>query len=593
MSENRKLAAILAADVVGFSRLTGADEDRTLARLRALRSDLIDPTISVHKGRVVKRTGDGAIVEFRSVVDAVRCAIEIQNAMVERNAGVPEDRRIEFRIGVHLGDVVEEADGDLMGDGVNIAARLEGVAEPGAICLSEQAYWQVKGRLDLAVTDLGATPLKNIAEPVRAYSLQVGLPAEAKPPRQADPKPEQKAPALALPDKPSIAVLPFQNMSGDSEQEFFCDGLVEDIITTLSKLSGLRVIARNSSFTYKGKAVDVREAARHLGVRHVLEGSVRKAGTRVRISAQLIVAQDGAHVWAERYDRPVDDIFAIQDEITLVLATEMQVKMLEGEQAKLRYTTTNNVEAWSLYVQGLSCVRQTPSKDNMARALTFYRKALALDTLSAPLDAAVGFMHWADARFGFWEDRATALEKSQLYTEKALELDPDNADAHTNKSLAFMLQEQFDASAASARRAVQLAPGSADVATMACFALASAGYPYEAAPLIENAMRLSPNYPPNYLGHLGNAYRLTGRFEEAIAAFKAYDGRVSGAGLTDLVIAYQQTNRPELAKQTAERLLAVRPTTSVQSWLSTQFRQDKTLLRAEADALRSAGIPER
>ena len=302
MSETRKLAAILAADVVGFSRLTGADEDRTLARLRALRSDLIDPTIAVHNGRVVKRTGDGALVEFRSVVDAVRCAIEVQNGMVERNAGVPEDRRIEFRIGVHLGDVVEESDGDLMGDGVNIAARLEGVAEPGAICLSEDAYRQVRARLDLNV-DLGATQLKNIAEPVRIYSLLVGLPAQAKPAASVEAKSEGKSVARPpLSDKPSIAVLAFQNMSGDPEQEYFADGITEDVITDLSKIGGLLVIARNSSFAYKGKAIDVRVIARELGVRSILEGSIRRAGGRVRITAQLIDAETGGQLWAERFD---------------------------------------------------------------------------------------------------------------------------------------------------------------------------------------------------------------------------------------------------------------------------------------------------
>src|SRR5271156_4264853 len=281
LSESRKLAAIFAADVVGFSRLAGADEDRILARLRALRSDLIDPTIAVHNGRVVKRTGDGSIVEFRSVVDAVRCAIEVQNAMVERNAGVAQDRRIEFRIGIHVGDVVEESDGDMMGDSVNIAARLEGIATPGAICLSEQAYWQVKARLDIAVSDLGSTQLKNIAEPVHAFLLQVGLPAQVKPAEQAGPTPaERPEERLSSPAKPSIGVLPFQNMSGDAEQDFFCDGLVEDIITTLLKLAGLRVVARNSSFVYKGRSVDVREIAKQLGVRYVLEGSVRRSGSR-------------------------------------------------------------------------------------------------------------------------------------------------------------------------------------------------------------------------------------------------------------------------------------------------------------------------
>ena len=272
MAETRKIAAILVADIVGYSRLAGADEDRTLARLRALRSDLFDPTIALHHGRIVKRTGDGSMIEFRSVVDAVRCAIEVQAGMAERNAGVPEDRRIEFRIGVHLGDVVEEADGDLMGDGVNIAARLESIAKPGAICLSEDAYRQVKGRLDLAVTDLARTQLKNIAEPIRVYSLEVGAPARAKP-----------APALApeRSDAPrlSIVVLPFANIGGDPEQEYFVDGVTESLTTDLSRISGAFVIGRNTAFTYKGKHVDLKQIGRELNVRYVLEGSVQRAET--------------------------------------------------------------------------------------------------------------------------------------------------------------------------------------------------------------------------------------------------------------------------------------------------------------------------
>ncbi len=273
MSENRKLAAILAADVVGYSRLASADEDRTLARLRALRSDLIDPTIAVHNGRVIKRTGDGALVEFRSVVDAVRCAIEVQHGMVERNAGVPQDRRIEFRIGVHLGDVVEETDGDLMGDGVNIASRLEGVAAPGAICLSEDAYRQVKARLDLSVADLGSTQLKNIAEPIRVYSLAVGA-AVAK--AIATSEPTTSLPVGSTPANQSIAVLPFDNMSGDPEQEYFADGITEDIITEISKIHGLVVISRNSTFTYKKKAVKAQDVCRDLGVRYILRRQCTK-----------------------------------------------------------------------------------------------------------------------------------------------------------------------------------------------------------------------------------------------------------------------------------------------------------------------------
>ena len=313
MSETRKIAAILVADVVGYSRLAGADEDRTLARLRALRSDLIDPTIAVHHGRVVKRTGDGFIVEFRSVVDAVRCAIEVQNGMVERNAGLPPDRRIEFRIGVHLGDVVEEADGDLMGDGVNIAARLEGIGEPGAICLSEDAYRQVKGRLDLAVTDLGPTRLKNIAEPIRVYSLEVGAsrPGEAA---------SAAAPEKSAPPRLSIVVLPFANIGGDPEQEHFVDGVTESLTTDLSRIRGSFVIGRNTAFTYKGKAVDLKQIGRELNVRYVLEGSVQRGGNRMRVNVQLIDAETGNHLWAERFDKPLADLFDMQDEIVARLA---------------------------------------------------------------------------------------------------------------------------------------------------------------------------------------------------------------------------------------------------------------------------------
>src|SRR6476469_8041354 len=286
MVESRKLAAILVSDVVGYSRLTSADEDRTLARLRALRSDLIDPTITVHNGRVVKRTGDGSLVEFRSVVDAVRCAIEVQNGMVERNAGVPPERRIQFRIGIHLGDVVEESDGDLMGDGVNIAARLEGIAKPGTICLSEDAYRQVKSRLDLAVSDLGATQLKNIADPIRVCLLKLGRPVQV------------KQPATSTPPRLSIVVLPFANLGGDPEQEYFVDGVTESLTTDLSRMNGMLVIARNTAFTYKGKPVDVMQVGRELQVRYALEGSVQRTDTRLRVNVQLIDTATGGHLWA-------------------------------------------------------------------------------------------------------------------------------------------------------------------------------------------------------------------------------------------------------------------------------------------------------
>jgi len=328
-----------------------------------------------------------------------------------------------------------------MGDGVNIAARLEGVAPPGAICLSEDAYRQVKARLDLQVRDLGQKQLKNIVEPMRVYSLEVGQPAEAKPARPAidlDRSPH------AAPEMPSIAVLPFQNMSGDPSEDFFCDGLVEDIITTLSKLASMRVIARNSTFVYKGKHVDVREAARQLGARYVLEGSVRRAGNRVRVTAQLIDATDGSHVWAERYDRSVDDIFAIQDEITLVIATEMQVKLTEGEQARLRYTTTSNVEAWTEYARGRARMREKVAKESLGPAKAHFEKALALDPNSGSLNALIGFTHFLDARFGWWDSREEALRKARARIDRALELDPDNVDARIGVSLIYLASEDFD-----------------------------------------------------------------------------------------------------------------------------------------------------
>lgn len=390
---------------------------------------------------------------------------------------------------------------------------------------------------------------------------------------------------------PSIAVLPFTNMSGDPEQELFADGLVEDITTTLSKLAGLRVIARNSSFVYKGRAVDVREAANQLGVRYVLEGSVRKSGNRIRISVQLVDAGSGSHVWAERYDRAIGDIFAVQDEITLVLATEMQVKLTEGEQARLHYTTTSNVEAWTHWVQGLSHYRRVITEEESAAALACWNRALALDPTSAALNAMVGFEHVVDARFGWWDDRSTALAKARNYAGRALELDAENADAHITSGFTFLMEGSYDNAVAHARRAVQIAPGSADVATYACFILASSGYPGEAVAHGERAMTLSPNYPGQYLGILGNAYRLSERIEEAIAVFRAYHARSPGFGLVDLVIVYQQTGRPQEAKQAAEQLLSIRRNFTVAAWVNTQFRADTAGLKTDIAALRAAGLP--
>ena len=461
----RRLAAILSADVVGYSRLMGIDEARTLSRLNALRRELIDPAIASHAGRIVKLMGDGALVEFGSAVDAVTCAIEIQKQLRERDADGESDP-IRFRIGINVGDIIIDGE-DILGDGVNVAARIEGIAEPGGVSISEDAWRQVQGKVAANFVDAGEQSLKNIARPVRVYRFE--------PAKQS--ATELASPTSPLRETPSIAVLPFQNMSGDPEQDHFCDGLVEDIITTLSKLAALRVIARNSTFVYKGRSVDIREAAKQLGVRYVLEGSVRKSGNRIRITAQLIDAKDGTHVWAERYDRAIDDIFAIQDEITLVLATEMQVKLTDGEQTRLRYTTAHNIEAWTCWVQGLSYYRQPVNKDNTAAARQWWEKALALDPQSAALNAMLGFVHCVDVRFGWWDDRETAVGKTRAYVERALEIDPNNADAYVTLGCLSMFHDRFDDAVAQARKAVDLAPGSADIVNLASFVLARGRMP--------------------------------------------------------------------------------------------------------------------
>ena len=585
----RRLVAIFAADVEGYSRLMGADEVGTLRELTARRR-VLDSVITSHRGRIANTAGDSLLAEFASAVDAVNCALEAQAALVGANTGLALDRHINFRIGVHVGDVMIRG-GDLFGDGVNIAARLEGLAEPGGVCISDDAHRQIRGKVDIAFDDMGPQGLKNIAEPIRAWRMQFNGASALPFPKDVS---VGSGRVLAVPEKPSIAVLPFENMSGASDQDYFSDGLVDDILTSLSKLAGLRVIARNSSFVYKGRAVDVREAAKHLGVRYILEGSVRKSGDRIRITTQLIDARDGTHLWAERYDRVIDDIFAVQDEITLILTTEMQVQLTEGEQARLRYTTTKNVEAWTYWVQGLSHYRQSISKEKIAAAVICWEKALALDPTSAALNAMLGFMHCLDARFSWWDDPRTAVGKGRAYIDRALELDPDNADAYLAAGGLFWLERRFDEAVAHARRAAQLAPGSADVANLASFYLTSAGFPEEAVGQSKKAIALNPNYPPNYLGNLGYAHRLAGQVAESISAFKAYDARVpgSGFGLTDLIILYQQNGQPEEAKRNTERLLAARPGFTIVSWLKTQIIRDAVRLEVDAEALRAAGLPQ-
>ncbi len=581
-STMRRLAAILAADVVGYSRMMRADEAGTLAALRTIWGALFNPLVAAHRGRIVKMMGDGALVEFGSAVDAVRCAVAIQQRMIERSDDDGDEEPIRFRIGVNLGEVVIEGD-DIFGDGVNIAARLESQAPQGGVLIADVVHGQVKGKVDLAFADAGELNLKNIDQPVRAWTWGGAAPSP----------PAAKERAGVADQKPSIAVLPFANMSNDPEQEFFADGLVEDILTTLSKLSGLTVIARNSSFAFKGRNVDVRQAGKELGARYVLEGSVRKGGDRIRITAQLIDAESGAHLWAERYDRAIEDIFAVQDEITLILATEMQVNLTEGEQARLRYSTTTNVEAWNYWAQGLAHYRSgVITKEGVGQALDCWEMALALDPDSASLHAMVGFMHGADARFGWWDDRATALGKARGHLDRALELDPANADAHLFSGMILNLERRFDESVAAVRRALSLAPGSADVAAFSCSMLTSADVFEEAIVQIEKAMRLNPKFPANYLGIQGLVYRLAERTEDAIATFKDYSRRSPGFGHVDLAILYQQEGRIDEARAEIAKLRAARPSFTVQSFAATQFRKNIAQVEADLAALRDAGLPE-
>ena len=592
MVEKRKLAAILAADVVGFSRLTGVDEDRTLARLRALRSDLIDPTISVHNGRVFKRTGDGALVEFRSVVDAVRCAIEVQNAMVDRNAGVAEDRRIEFRIGIHVGDVVEESDGDLMGEGVNIAARLEGIAKPGAICLSESAYWQVKARIDVAVSDLGATQLKNIVEAVRVFSLQVGLLNPARSATASEPiAPETPPNQPALPERLSIAVLPFQNMSGDPEQEYFADGISEDIITALSKLSQLFVIARNSSFTFKSKSVDVRDVAKKLGVRYVLEGSVRKSGNRVRITSQLIEATSGGHLWAERFDRDLTDIFAVQDDVTQQIVAALAITLSEGDRQRLLTEHTDNLEAYDLFLRGRE-LWWSQTKDANVKARELLQRASESDPSFAPAFAFLGAAHVVDYINGWGASPSSSLEYAREAARRTVALDERYPTAHWALAGVNLWSRQHDEAVREAELAIMLNPNYADGHNFLGLSLHYSGRS-ELSPMhFERAMALNPYFPDVWLHFQAQAAYQLGRYEAAAATSKRRILRnpETDASRVLLAASYGQLGRIDEAREAWQEALRVNPNYSLEQRRKVLPYKNPADFELVVEGLRKAGL---
>ena len=535
MSETRKIAAILVADVVGYSRLAGADEEGTLARLRALRSDLIDPTIAVHKGRVVKRTGDGLLAEFRSVVDTVRCAIELQHGMIERSTGVPAERRIEFRVGVHLGDVVEEADGDLMGDGVNVAARLERLAKPGGVLISGAAYDQLQGKLDVALEFVGEQNLKNITRPVRAYRVRLGEKPKARPIARdigrralwllatalilaiafAGWRFWPHSPASGLAGRASLAVLPFANLAGDEATGKLADGLTEDIITDLSRYRSMDVIAHNSTAGYKGNAVDVRQVGKELDVRYVLEGSVQREGDQIRATAQLIDANSNAHLWSERWDRPSKEFFAVQSEIADQLGNRLGGSGVidKAEQEVVRRLRPENLTAYEIFLAGRS-EHMRMTLEGAKNAVELLEKAVTADPKLARAWAELAAAR--QSLIGFGEDAATILPTEVAAAQRAVDLDPGDALAHSLLGWALGFQGNFAASEAEFETAMRLNPGDAEILA-AYSAWASAfGYPERGLEAADRAVRLNPNYQVWDAWNFSWAYFAAGRYEDTL-----------------------------------------------------------------------------
>jgi adenylate cyclase len=481
----RRLAAILAADVVGYTRLMGADEAGTLRRLTELRQEILELLINEHHGRVVKLMGDGLLVEFASVVDALACAVAWQNRVSEQEVATEEDKRLQFRIGINLGDVIVEGE-DIHGDGVNVASRLEGLAEPGGIYLSDDAYRQVRGKVEAEFEDLGELALKNVAEPVRVYRVATAVSGTA------SAKPASRP--LSLPEKPSIAVLPFTNMSGDPEQEFFADGISEDLITALSKIRWFFVIARNSTFTYKGQAVEVTQVARELGVRYVIEGSVRKAGNRVRITAQVVEAASGNHLWAERYDRDLKDIFALQDEMaqTIVGAVEPELSAAEREHAARK--PPESLDAWETYQRGLWHLWSFTRDDN-AETQRVLRRAQELDPSFVTAYAFESYSHYLDAMLGFSEAPDESLAAALTAAKRALALDDKDPVAYFALGRVYMMHGKHDASVVELETAISINPSFAMAYHGLGSALMLSGRLEEAAEALDKAIRLSPRDP--------------------------------------------------------------------------------------------------
>jgi adenylate cyclase len=579
----RRLAAILSADVVGYSRLMEADEEATIRALSTCRQN-VDELVASHHGRVFSSAGDSVIAEFASAVEAVRCAAEIQRHQETQSADLPEDRRMRLRIGINLGDIVVE-DGNLLGDGVNVAARLEGLAEPGGLCISANIHEQVAGKLDLVFDDLGEQTVKNITRPVRAYRVLFDNPICASAASSSEP--------LSLPDKPSVAVLPFTNMSGDPEQEHFSDGMTEDIITELTRFRSLFVIARNSSFAYKGQSVNVGKIGQELGVVYVVEGSVRKAGNRVRITAQLIDAATGNHLWAERYDRDLEDIFAVQDEVTNAIVTAIEPTLGSAERDRALRKPTESLDAWENCQRGLGHLYRFAAQEN-TEAQSFFRRAIELDPNFAPAHAGLAYAIYMSFALGFVADPASVAGEARAAAQRAVTLDSDDALAHAVVARVHLMLGEHDAAISACETALALNPNLA----MAHFSLGSAltysGHYEEAIVELDEAIRLSPRDP--MLSWILTAKALANiameRYEEGLEITRASQ-RQPNAGVwayVDEVAALAQLDRIEEARQALERVRAIKPDFDLNFAVSTLQQMRFVGRELYIDGLKKAGL---
>ena len=580
----RRLAAVLLTDIVGYSRLMGLDEEGTIAHQRAHRDDVIDPTITQHGGRIVKSTGDGLLVEFPSVVDAVKCAVEMQRALAERDTDVPEDRRIQYRIGINLGDIVIDGD-DILGDGVNIAARLEGLAEPGGICISGTVHDHLAGKLDIAFEDAGEQRVKNVPRPVRIWHWETGQAARSF---------KGVGEPLPLPDKPSIAVLPFDNLSGDPEEEYFSDGMTDDIITDLSKVSGLFVIARNSTFVYRGRATDIKQVARELGVRYVLEGSVRRGGGKVRINAQLIDAVSGNHLWAERYDGDLEDIFALQDQITESIVTTLAITLTRVEQDRAMRKEVGNLQAYDYVLRGNAYHHRMTKEDNI-KAKENFAQAIKIDPEYAPAYAGLAWVLVHD--FNQWgADPEKSLNLALQYAKKAVRLDDSLAKAHMVLGDVYLWMKNNDQAVDEGRKAVALDPSYADAHFALGVYLNYAGQSEEALKEHKKALRFNPMHGHRlYYVTLGLTHYMLKQYEPAVRAVQQAASRGPDHISVHRVLAmtYAQLGRMEDAQKHAHEVLSIDPTFSLLTWAKRQIPfKNKDDLDHYFDGLRKAGFPD-